>query len=97
MRIVYMGTPDFAVPPLRSLAETEYEVAAIITQPDKPKGRAGERGSGKAGNSCVSAGKGKRSGICGNTQRTAAGSDCCGGIRADHSGGDSEYAEIRMH
>lgn len=39
MRIVYMGTPDFAVPPLRSLAETEYEVAAVITQPDKPKGR----------------------------------------------------------
>ena len=34
-----MGTPDFAVPPLRSLLNTEYEVAAVVTQPDKPKGR----------------------------------------------------------
>ena len=39
MKIVYMGTPDFAVPPLRSLLNTEYEVAAVVTQPDKPKGR----------------------------------------------------------
>lgn len=39
MKIVYMGTPDFAVPPLRSLLSTEYEVAAVVTQPDKPKGR----------------------------------------------------------
>ena len=36
MKIVYMGTPDFAVPPLRSLLNTEYEVAAEVTQPDKP-------------------------------------------------------------
>lgn len=34
-----MGTPDFAVPPLRALVEAGYEVAAVITQPDKPKGR----------------------------------------------------------
>ena len=39
MKIVYMGTPDFAVPPLRALAESEYEIAAVVTQPDKPKGR----------------------------------------------------------
>ena len=39
MKIVYMGTPDFAVSPLRSLLNTEYEVAAVVTQPDKPKGR----------------------------------------------------------
>ena len=39
MKIVYMGTPDFAVPPLRALVEAGYEVAAVITQPDKPKGR----------------------------------------------------------
>ena len=39
MRIVYMGTPDFAVPPLAALVENGYEVTAVITQPDKPKGR----------------------------------------------------------
>ena len=39
MRIVYMGTPDFAVKPLHALAETDYEVVGVVTQPDKPKGR----------------------------------------------------------
>ena len=39
MKIVYMGTPDFAVPPLAALVEAGYEVTAVITQPDKPKGR----------------------------------------------------------
>ncbi len=39
MKIVFMGTPDFAVPCLRNLAESEYEIAAVFTQPDKPKGR----------------------------------------------------------
>ena len=39
MRIVYMGTPYFAVPPLKALAENGYEIAGVVTQPDKPKGR----------------------------------------------------------
>ena len=39
MKIVYMGTPDFAMPPLAALVENGYEVTAVITQPDKPKGR----------------------------------------------------------
>ena len=39
MKIVYMGTPDFAVPPLAALVKNGYEVAAVVTQPDKPKGR----------------------------------------------------------
>ena len=39
MKIVFMGTPDFAVPCLRSLAESPHEVAGVFTQPDKPKGR----------------------------------------------------------
>lgn len=34
-----MGTPDFAVPCLRKLADSSHEVAAVFTQPDKPKGR----------------------------------------------------------
>ena len=39
MNIVYMGTPDFAVQPLRALAEAGYQVTGVVTQPDKPKGR----------------------------------------------------------
>jgi len=34
-----MGTPDFAVPTLKSLVESGYEVIGVVTQPDKPKGR----------------------------------------------------------
>lgn len=39
MKIVFMGTPDFAVPCLRALADNGHDVAAVFTQPDKPKGR----------------------------------------------------------
>lgn len=39
MKVVFMGTPDFAVPCLRTLAESPHEVSAVFTQPDKPKGR----------------------------------------------------------
>lgn len=39
MRIVYMGTPDFAVNTLQALIDSEHEVAGVVTQPDKPKGR----------------------------------------------------------
>lgn len=38
-RIVFMGTPDFSVPILKRLIESEYEVVAVVTQPDRPKGR----------------------------------------------------------
>ncbi len=41
MRIVFMGTPDFAVPCLQRLIDTGHEVAGVFTQPDKPKGRHG--------------------------------------------------------
>jgi methionyl-tRNA formyltransferase len=39
MRIVYMGTPDFAVPALENLIDAGHQVVGVITQPDKPKGR----------------------------------------------------------
>ena len=38
-KIVFMGTPDFSVPILRSLVEEGYDVALVVTQPDRPKGR----------------------------------------------------------
>ena len=39
MRIVFMGTPDFAVPSLQALIDAGHEVCAAYTQPDKPQGR----------------------------------------------------------
>lgn len=38
-KIIFMGTPDFAVPILQSLIQSEYEVVLVVTQPDRPKGR----------------------------------------------------------
>ena len=42
IRIIYAGTPDFAVAPLLSLIESGYEVVAVYTQPDRPAGRGRE-------------------------------------------------------
>lgn len=38
-RIIFMGTPDFAVPSFKALLDSHHEVVAAVTQPDKPKGR----------------------------------------------------------
>ena len=42
MRIVFMGTPEFAVPSLCALIESHHEVIGVFTQPDRPKGRGGK-------------------------------------------------------
>ena len=39
LKIVFMGTPDFAVPSLQALHDSGQEVLAVVTQPDRPKGR----------------------------------------------------------
>lgn len=39
LRIVFMGTPEFAVETLKALVENDYQVVAVVTQPDKPVGR----------------------------------------------------------
>ena len=39
MRLVFMGTPEFAVPSLRALVGAGYEVCGVFTQPDRPKNR----------------------------------------------------------
>jgi methionyl-tRNA formyltransferase len=39
MRIVFMGTPEFAVPSLEALLKANHQVVGIVTQPDRPKGR----------------------------------------------------------
>jgi methionyl-tRNA formyltransferase len=42
LRVVFMGTPDFAVPCLDRLVAAGHAVAAVVTQPDRPKGRGGK-------------------------------------------------------
>ena len=42
MKVIYMGTPDFAVGPLEAIIEAGHEVCVVVTQPDKPKGRSKE-------------------------------------------------------
>ena len=39
MRLLFMGTPDFAVPSLRALAASQHQIVAVVTNPDRPKGR----------------------------------------------------------
>jgi methionyl-tRNA formyltransferase len=39
MRLVFLGTPEFAVPALERIVETGHEVLTVVTQPDRPKGR----------------------------------------------------------
>ena len=39
MKIIYMGTPDFAVPALVAICEAGYEVALVVTKPDRPRDR----------------------------------------------------------
>jgi len=38
-KIIFLGTPDFAVASLRSLVEKQFHIAAVVTAPDKPSGR----------------------------------------------------------
>lgn len=39
MRIIFIGTPDFAVPSLNELLDSDHEILLVVTQPDRPKGR----------------------------------------------------------
>jgi methionyl-tRNA formyltransferase len=42
MRLVFLGTPSFAVPTLEKIVEGGHEVLAVVTQPDRPRGRGGK-------------------------------------------------------
>jgi len=42
LRTIYMGSPDFAVPPLQAMIAAGYRPLAVVTRPDKPRGRGGQ-------------------------------------------------------
>lgn len=39
MKLVFMGTPDFAVPSLKAIAKSKHQIVAVVTQPDRPRNR----------------------------------------------------------
>ena len=39
MKLIFLGTPDFAVPSLKKIAESGHEIVAVVTQPDRPRNR----------------------------------------------------------
>ena len=93
MRVVFMGTPDFAVGTLTALAEAGHEIVGVVSQPDKPKGR------GKAlmptpvkeealrlGLPVYQPAPGAGGILCGNLKIPSSGCDCGGGLRSDHTG-----------
>jgi methionyl-tRNA formyltransferase len=43
MKLIYMGTPEFAVAPLQALCDAGHEIAAVVTQPDRPNSRRGNQ------------------------------------------------------
>ena len=42
MKIVFMGTPEFSLPTLQKLYNSDHDVLLVVTQPDRPKGRGRE-------------------------------------------------------
>jgi methionyl-tRNA formyltransferase len=56
MRLVFLGTPDFAVPSLTALISSGHEVAAVFTQPDRPKGRGNQLAESAVKRAAVAAG-----------------------------------------
>ena len=55
-RIVFAGTPDFAVPTLQALLDSPHEVMAVLTQPDRPVGRGRKIVAGPVKQAAVAAG-----------------------------------------
>ena len=46
MKVIFAGTPEFAVPSLEQLVHSHHNVVAVYTQPDRPAGRTAGRGTG---------------------------------------------------
>jgi methionyl-tRNA formyltransferase len=53
MRVVFLGTPEFAVPTLDALASGAHQILAVYTQPDRPKGRGGQLAASPVKNAAI--------------------------------------------
>ena len=81
MKVIFMGTPDFAVNTLEKIIEAGHEVMLVVTQPDKPKGRGNTMQFPPVKECAVSHGRCK----CGIFEKVCAGYHHSGGFRADSS------------
>lgn len=104
MKVIFMGTPDFAVNTLEKIIEAGHEVMLVVTQPDKPKGRGNTMQFPPVKECAVSHGlevfqPGKNPGRCkcGIFEKVCARYHHSGGFRADSSKEYSRSSEIRMH
>ena len=96
MRVVFMGTPAFAVPSLEALDNSDHEVVGVVMQPDRPKGRGQavvpcpvkELGPGKRV-ARESTREDKKPGIPAATLRLETGRHCRDGVWPDPSQSDS--------
>lgn len=100
MRIVFMGTPDFAVPSLRALIDNGYDVVGVFCQPDRPKGRGHKLAAcpvketaEAAGHSCLSAGTHQARGRRGSASQPCARPVRDGGVRPAAFSGNSGYSQ----
>lgn len=104
MKVIFMGTPDFAVNTLEKIIEAGHEVMLVVTQPDKPKGRGNTMQFPPVKECAVSHGlevfqpvKNPGRCKCGIFEKVCAGYHHSGGFRADSSKEYSRSSEIRMH
>ncbi len=56
MRVVFLGTPEFAVPSLQALVSAQHDVVAVFTQPDRPKGRGNQISESRVKNAAAALG-----------------------------------------
>jgi hypothetical protein len=102
LKVVFMGSPEFALPTLRSLA-AHYHVAGVITQPDRPAGRGRtlkpppvKTLAETLGIETIQPAR-MRAGSPGQAACLAAGSDCGHGIWADPAPKRAGFTAIRLH
>jgi len=104
MRVIFMGTPDFAVSALEEIVRCGHEVVLVVTQPDKPKGRGNclqyppvKECALKHGIEVFQPRKIREDANVEYLKKICAGHDRCCGIRSDTSQKYSGYAEILLH
>ena len=103
LRIVFMGTPDFAIPSLEMLLREGYRVEAVITQPDRMSGRGHKTLPPPVKEFAIEHGiqvfqfeEALKRGS-GNDTRGESQSSHYGSVWADYFSGDIGYSRIRMH
>ena len=104
MRLVFLGTPAFAVPTLEAMCAGGHEVAAVVTQPDRPRGRGQNAAASPVKEAALRLGlavyqpeRVRRPEAVEYLRGIAPRCDGGGGLRADHSAGRDRSGAARHH